>query len=161
MTTTRLLPLAALAAAVLIAGCGASIKHVKTVTTPSGSTARAAYAPVQTQIESLGTDIGSAVDGAPKQTDAALATQFTGLATRARTEIAAIDGLGVPTQAPAARTALRDALEKGTGDLQDIATASRAHDATAARTAAGKLVADSEVIRTARAAFEQSLAAAK
>jgi curli biogenesis system outer membrane secretion channel CsgG len=159
MTTDRLLPLAALAAAVLIAGCGSST--TKTTTAPTANSAKAAYTPVQAQIKGLGTDIGAAITAAPKSTDAALAATFTGLATRARIEVTALDGLAVPAQLTAARNALRDAVEKGTGDLQDIATASRAHDATAARTAAEKLVADSEVIRTARAAFEQSLNAAK
>jgi hypothetical protein len=159
MTTRRLLPLAALVAAVLIAGCGGS--GTKTTSAPSASAAQAAYVPVQTQIKSIGTDIGTAISGAPKATDAALTTQFSGLATRARTEVTAVDGLVVPAQVTATRTALRDALDKGAGDLQDIATASRAHDAAAARTAAEKLVADSEVIRSARAAFERSLNAAK
>jgi hypothetical protein len=155
MTTSRIAPLAALGAALTLAACGSSSSG------PSAADARAAYAPIKTQVVSLGTDIGTAIGEAPKETDAQLATQFDALSARGRKEKAALDALQLPDSVVAARNALRDALRKGTDDLSDIATAAKASDAAAARTAAEKLVADSEQIRTTRAAFEQALSAAK
>lgn len=95
---------------------------------------------------------------ASDETDAQLAAQFDALAARGRAQKAALDAVDVPDSLTAERNALRDALAKGTDDLTDIATASKASDAAAARTAAEKLVADSEQIRSARDAFETALA---
>lgn len=147
--------LAVLVTALSLTACGGGSDA------PSLDDAQAAYTPVKAKIVSLGTDIGAAIGQAPKQTDAELATNFAALAERGRAQKAALDGLDVPDDAVAARNALRDALAKGTDDLSDIATASKASDAAAARTAAEKLVADSEQIRSTRSAFEAALDDAK
>jgi len=150
MTMRRLLPLAALLAAIAIAGCGGSDQ-------PSAADAQSAYKPLRTQIVALGGSIGDAITNAGRQTDVALASTFAALAARGRSAVARLDELDVPKDLVAERNALRDAIDKGTGDLSDIATAARAHDAAAARTAASQLVTDSEQIKQARDAFEQAL----
>lgn len=152
MNPSRILPLAALVAAVSLAACGGGSDA------PTAADAKAAYAPIQTKIKSLGTDIGGAIGGASQATDAELAQQFDALADRGRAQKAEIDGIDVPDSLAALRNALRNALSKGTDDLTDIATASKASNAAAARAAAEKLVADSEQIRSARDAFEAALA---
>ncbi len=154
MNPSRILPLAALVVAVFLTACGGGSSDA-----PTAADAKAAYAPVQTKIKGLGTDIGAAVAQASSATDAELATQFDALADRGRAQKAEIDAVEVPDSLVAERNALRDALDKGTDDLTDIATASKASDAAAARTAAEKLISDSEQIREARDAFGAALAA--
>jgi hypothetical protein len=140
--TRRIVPLAALVAALAIAGCGGSSQ-------PSASGAKASYASVRTQITTLGSSIAAAIGAAGRETDAQLASAF-----------AALERLKVPDSLTAKRDALRDALTKGTDDLGAIASAARASDASAARAAAERLIADSATIKQARAAFEQALGAA-
>lgn len=151
MTMRRLLPLAALLAAFALAGCGGGSDQ------PSASDAQTAYSSVRTQLTGLGSSIGVAITAASRETDAQLAAAFSALAARGRAAVARLDELDVPDDLVAKRNALRDAVEKGTGDLSDIATAARASDAAAARTAAQQLIADSQQIREARAAFERAL----
>jgi hypothetical protein len=146
----------ALAVAGPLAGCGSSSSS-----SDSAAGAQTAYAPVKAELLALGTAIGAAVTGAPKQTDATLATQFDSLAARASTQIDKLQAIEVPSSAQAAATKLHDALTKATGDLSDIATAAKAHDASAARIAAEKLVTDSAAVKSARTAFEQQLKAAQ
>ncbi len=156
MTIRRLLPLAALLAAAALIGCGSSGSSQ-----PSASDAKAAYAPLRVQIVAIGGSIGAAITAANRETDVQLESAFSALAARGRAAVARLDSLKVPDSLVAKRDALRDAIDKGTGDLSDIATAARAHDAAAARTAAEQLVSDSQQIGTARAAFESALNSAK
>lgn len=153
MTIRRLLPLAALLATAALIGCGGSSQ-------PSAADAKTAYAPLRVQIVTIGGSIGAAITAASR-TDVQLESAFSALAARGRAAVARLDSLKVPDSLVAKRDALRDAIDKGTGDLSDIATAARAHDAAAARTAAEQLVSDSQQIGTARAAFESALSSAK
>lgn len=155
MTIRRLLPLAALLAAVLLIGCGSSDSDQ-----PSASDAQSAYSSVRTQVMTLGSSIGTAITSASRETDAQLSSAFSALAAQGHAAVERLDALDVPDDLVAKRNALRDAIQTGTGDLSDIATAARASDAAAARTAAQQLIADSEQIRTARMQFEQALNAA-
>ncbi len=152
MTTSRLLPPAALlaAAALLGAGCGGSSQ-------PSASDAQTSYSSIRTQISGLGTSIGTAMTGASRETDVQLAAAFAQLDSRGQAAVARLDALKVPDDLRDERQALSAALQRGTGDLADIARAARASDAAAARTAATQLIADSQQIRDARAAFERAL----
>jgi hypothetical protein len=151
MPTRRLLPLTALLAAVALSGCGGGSGQ------PSAADAKAAYASARAQIVGLGGSIGAAIGAASRETDVQLASAFDALATRGRAAVATLDALRVPGSLAAKRDALRNALEKGVGDLVDIASAARASDASAARTAAEQLISDSRTIRQARAAFERAL----
>jgi len=156
MTIRRLLPLVALLATVALIGCGSSGSSQ-----PSASDAKTAYAPLRVQIVAIGGSIGAVITAANRETDVQLESAFSALAARGRAAVARLDSLKVPDSLVAKRDALRDAIDKGTGDLSDIATAARAHDAAAARTAAEQLVSDSQQIGTARAAFESALNSAK
>jgi ABC-type enterochelin transport system substrate-binding protein len=151
MTMRRLLPLTALLAAVALVGCGSSSDQ------PSASDAQSDYASVRTQIVGLGSSIGTAITSASRETDAQLASAFSALAVRGRAAVARLDAIDVPDSLTAKRDALRDAVERGVGDLRDIATAARDSDAAAARAAAAQLIADSQQIGTARASFERAL----
>jgi hypothetical protein len=153
MTIRRLLPLAApLAAIALIgAGCGSSSDQ------PSAADAQTAYSSIRTQITGLGGSIGPAITDAGRETDVQLSDAFAQLNDRGQAAVARLDALDVPDDLKAKRQALSDALARGTADLADIARAARASDAAAARTAVQALIADSQQIRDARAAFERAL----
>jgi hypothetical protein len=154
MTTPRLLPLAALLAAVALigAGCGSSSDDE-----PSAADAQTTYSSVRTQITGLGDSIGSAITGANRQTDVQLADAFDQLRARGHAAVTRLQGLDVPDSLADERQALRDALDQGTEDLGNIADAARASDASAASAAVRQLIADSQQIRDARAAFERAL----
>jgi hypothetical protein len=153
MTTRRLLPLAALLAAVVLAGAGCGGGSDQ----PSGADAQSAYGPIRTQISGLGDSIGEAISAASGETDVQLAAAFAQLDARGHAAVARLDALDVPDDLRAERQALGRALQQGTGDLADIASAARASDAAAARAAVQQLIADSQQIKDARAAFERSL----
>ncbi len=150
MTMRRLLPLAALLVAVAAAGCGSS-------DAPSADDAKTSYESVRSQIVDLGGSIGDAINGASRSNDGQLSETFSSLKARGRSAVARLDDLKVPDSLDDERQALRDALDKGSDDLADIATAAQASDADAARQAAQQLVADSADIRTARDNFERAL----
>jgi hypothetical protein len=158
MTIRGLLPLAALLATVALigAGCGGGSDSDE----PSASDAQSAYSSVRAQISGLGDSIGSAITGAGRQTDVQLADSFAQLNDRAQATVERLQALEVPDDLRDERQALSDALDQGTADLADIARAARASDAAGARAAAEQLVADSQEIRDARAAFERALSAA-
>jgi hypothetical protein len=153
MTMPRLLPPAALLAAVALigAGCGGGSDQ------PSASDAQSDYSSVRAQITGLGDSIGTAINGASRETDAQLADAFAQLNDRGQAAVARLQALEVPDDLKDERQALGDALGEGTGDLADIARAARASDPAAASAAVRQLIADSQQIRDARAAFERAL----
>jgi hypothetical protein len=156
MTIRRQIPLAAVlataAAALGAAGCGSGSDQ------PSAADTRAAYQSIRAQIVGLGGSIGQEITDASRETDAQLSIAFEQLHARGEAVIAKLRGLEVPSDLQDKRDALRDALDRGTADLADVADAVRAHDAAAARSAAEQLVRDSQTIRDTRDSFERALA---
>lgn len=154
MTIRRLFPLAASLATVALigAGCGSSDSDQ-----PSAADAQSAYSSIRTQISGLGDSIGAAMTGANRQTDVQLSEAFAQLNDRAQATVERLQALDVPDELRDEQQALSDALDQGTGDLADIARAARSSDAAGARAAAQQLIADSQQIRDARAAFERAL----
>lgn len=146
------LALAALGS-VALTGCGDSDE-------PSAQETQEAYDAIQTRIEGLGAAIGAAVQAARSETDAAVERAFERLEQRGQAVQEQLSELAVPDDLADERDALRDAIERGSEDLGDIAAAVRASDPEAARQAAEDLVRDSQAIREARDAFEQALASA-
>jgi Spy/CpxP family protein refolding chaperone len=158
MTTRRLLPAAiALATAALVAaGCGGGGSDQ-----PSVADAQSAYQSIRTQVSNLGNAIGAEITNASRENDAQLSDAFDALQARGQAAVQRLQALDLPNDLTAKRDALRDALRRGTSDLHDIARAAGAHDAAAARDAVQQLIADSQTIRSARAAFENALAQAR
>jgi len=155
MTMPRLLPLAALLAAVALAGAGCGGDSGSDG--PSAADTQTAYSSVRAQITGLGDSIGTAITGASRDNDAQLADAFARLNARGQAAVARLQALEVPDELKDERQALSDALDQGTGDLADIASAARASDPAAASKAVQQLIADSQQIRDARAAFERAL----
>ncbi|MFL5816483.1 MAG: hypothetical protein ACJ76L_02675 [Conexibacter sp.] len=153
MTTRQLLPAALLAAVALIgAGCGGSSDDE-----PSAADAQTAYGPVKAQITGLGESIGTAMTSASRETDVEFAHAFAQLDARGHAVVARLNALEVPNDLDDERQAFSEALARGTADLADIASAARASDAAAARGAVKQLIADSQQLGNARAAFERAL----
>jgi len=145
---------AAVATAALIAGCGGDGgDDAKQDTAKFESGAKAAT----TETSDIGTDIGAAIQAAPKETDAALAATFTGLASRARAVVADLNALDPPAASREKVNALVGALGTGAQDLDAIATAARAHDASSARAATVTLGRDSPAITAAKDALDAEL----
>lgn len=108
------------------------------------------YKPLNDRLLGLGRELGSAVRGAESKNDAALARQFSSLATRledANKDIAALD---TPADLTDESKALTDTLDATVGDIEDIATAARGKDAQGAAAATVELAADSEDVNAAQ-----------
>ncbi len=106
-------PLALLALAVPVAGCGEDEKDQYIDD----------FKPLNDKLLDVGRDLGVAVQGADDQSDAALAKQFAGLATRlegVKKEIAALD---TPADLKDEAAALDKNLDATVEDLEDISEA--------------------------------------
>jgi hypothetical protein len=119
---------------------------------------KAQFGPVNTQIKKIGTDIGTAINGAAKATDVQLAKSFAGLAQRAAASAGKVGKLEGATGAnQITQRELQLALAKGAIDLAHISTAAGAHNANAARAATIALVKDSKPIVQARTKLAKAL----
>jgi hypothetical protein len=158
----RVLPIVALVA-LAVAGCGGDSKKDDEAATAAKAKAAAAAAfktgakAATAETTKIGDDLGTAIQGADKETDAALAATFTGLASRARGVVADLNALETPQASRAEVTALVGALGTGAQDLDAIATAARANDAASARSATETLIKDSPAIKAAKDALDTEL----
>ena len=108
------------------------------------------YKPLNDRLLSLGQDLGAAIQGAESKSDAALARQFSSLASRLRRVNKDIASLETPADLRDEAKALRDTLDDAIGDIEDIAKAARGKDAQAAAAATVELAADSEDVNAAQ-----------
>jgi hypothetical protein len=132
-----------------LAGCGGgSGTTASTSTEPSLSAFKTAFAAQKATLRALGTDVGSAVTGANHQTDAALFTQFQGLASRATALAGALGQLSPPSQYKSDLAALQSSITQVAGALHGIEAAAAAHDVSAAKAAADTLVADAQQVKS-------------
>lgn len=157
----RVLPIVALVA-LAFAGCGDSKKDDKAAAAAKAKAAAATAfktgaKAATTETTKIGDDLGTAIQGADKQTDAALAATFTSLAGRARGVVSDLNALQTPQESRAEVTALVGALSTGAQDLDAIATAARGSDASSARSATETLVKDSPAIKAAKDALDAEL----
>jgi hypothetical protein len=119
---------------------------------------KAQFAPLNTQIKKIGTDIGTAINGAANATDVQLAKSFAGLAQRAAASAGKVGKLKGATGAnQITQRQLQLALAKGAIDLSRISTAAGAHNAKAATAATLALVKDSKPIVLARTKLARAL----
>ena len=158
----RVLPIVALVA-LAFAGCGGDSKKDDEAAAAAKAKAAAAAAfktgakAATAETTKIGDDLGKAIQGAEEETDAALAATFTSLAGRARGVVDDLNALETPQESRAEVTALVGALTTGAQDLDAIATAARAHDASSARSATETLVRDSPAIKAAKDALDAEL----
>lgn len=152
------LRLAPLAAATVLAGCGAqddAAPRDRGAADPASL--RASFKAQRTTLDAIGSDIGTALQQAPGQRDAEVRATFEELADRARAAHAGLDTLDVPARLRARLDRLRAAVADGTRDLRAIAAAAAAGDAEAAAAATRRLGADGTAIAAASSALARAL----
>ena len=133
-------PLALLALAVPVAACGEDEKDQYIDD----------FKPLNDKLLDVGRDLGVAVQGADDQSDAALAKQFSGLATRlegVKKEIAALD---TPADLKDEAAALDKNLDATVGDLENISEAAGKNNAQGAAAATVQLATDAQRVNTAQ-----------
>jgi hypothetical protein len=111
-------PLALLALALPLAACGESEKD-KYIDD---------FKPLNDRLLAVGQDLGAAVGSAEKSSDAALAKQFSGLATRLKDVNKDIADLDTPKDLEDEALALNSRLDTTIGDLENLAAASARKD---------------------------------
>jgi hypothetical protein len=148
----KLLCAAAIAAAIAVAGCGSG----KSSSTSSADF-KAGFATSQREFRKLGTDIAKDITGAAAKTDAQLATEFGGLATRAGQQASQLATLKAPAKYSTRVTKLVAGFRAIKGDLSKIATAAKQHDAKSAEGATRALLTDAAKIKTADISLSKDL----
>lgn len=142
-----LMPL--LAALVVAAGCGGG--------GGSADQFKTAYSGADAQLRALGDDIGRAVSTAKGMTDAALAAEFNGFATRLRAIRDRLATLTPPDNAKTAFDRLRGGVDRVLNDLTAIAGAATAHDGARAKTATRQLFSDAPTVKDAAASVRRTV----
>jgi hypothetical protein len=135
--------------ALLAAGCGGEDEQ---------ETFAKDYRPISSDIERTGQNVAEAVNSAEGKTDAALATQFGGLARQADGLERRLGELDPPEDLKSTTDDLTAAMDRAGKDLRDIAGAARDHDAKRARTATEALARDSAPLRRTRLKLEKETA---
>jgi hypothetical protein len=121
-------------------GCGGSSE-------PSTSSFKSAFSAQKTKLRVLGADAGAAVEGAGKQTDSALLSQFQSLASRATSMAGALGQLDAPSKYKAELAMPQSSVTQVADALHSIEAAA-AHDASAAKAASETLVADAQQVKS-------------
>jgi hypothetical protein len=142
-------------AAFLCSSVLASIAAPASAATPPLSRS---FAPVNAQIVKIGVDIGTAIKHAENETDAQLAKQFAGLATRASAASIKVGKLkGASGSTATTQRKLQLALARGASDLAGIYQAAIVHSAAKAKAATIALIKDSAPIKANRIALAQAV----
>ena len=131
----------ALAAAMMLAsGCGSSSSG--SGTTAQLSTVRSDFRLVFNQFKHTSHAIGLAIKGASSQTDAQIASTFTGLAAQWQSDVAKLKSLHPPPSVAGPYQALSAAADRTEADLKTIVLAARNHSGSEAKQASARLVTD-------------------
>ena len=133
-------PLALLALAMPLAACGESEKD-KYIDD---------FKPLNDKLLALGQDLGKAVDGADKKSDAALAKEFSALAVQLKDVNKGIADLDTPAELENEALTLNVRLDATITDIENIAKAARQNNAEAAAAATVELATDAQKVNTAQ-----------
>ena len=140
-------------ASLAAAGCGSG--------SPSSSTGDAGFrsglATSQQDFRKLGTDLAHDITAAGSKTDAELAQEFGGLATRADQQASALAALQPPPRYRKRVAALVAGFHAVKTDLTDIATAATKHSASRAEAATRALLSDAAKIKAADVSLSKAL----
>jgi hypothetical protein len=142
--------LVALLALVLLAGCGGSSE-------PSTSSFKSAFSAQKAKLKTLGTEVGTAVEGASKKTDDDLVIEFRSLASRATVLAGALGQLEAPSKYKSELATLQSSLTQVAGALHSIEAAAAAHDGNAAKAGGEELVADAQQVKSSDNALSAKL----
>lgn len=153
MTRRRSACALAVAAGIAVAGCGSGGQ----TSTSSHASFKSGFATIQRNFRQLGTDIAKDITGAGKKTDAAIADEFSKLATRANQQAAQLDALNAPPPYRNQVAKMFTGFHAIKNDLSDIATAATNHNASNAEAATRELLRDAATIKSADDALSKSL----
>jgi hypothetical protein len=137
----------------VVAGCGSS--------KPSSSTShvdfKTGFVASQKDFRKLGTDIAKDIMGAGSKTDAELAKEFGGLATRAGQQASQLAALKAPAKYTRRVANLVAGFHGIKADLSKISTAATDHDASGGVSATRALLTDAAAIKTADTSLSKAL----
>ncbi len=150
MRLRLVLPLTLCALAFPLAACGESEKD-KYVDD---------FKPLNDDLLAIGRQLAAAVEGAESKSDAALATQFNGIAKDLGDLNDDIEALDTPDDLKGEADALNARIDDTVGDIEDIASAAEDNDAQAAAAATVKLAASARRVNTAQNRLAKATGAA-
>jgi hypothetical protein len=158
--------------AIVLAGCGSSSKTSSSAppsssasassstaatssTTTSSSAAgtgstgsfKSGFAADKVQFAALGANLQKALTQAGSKTDAQLATELSKLSDQAKAQAQKLSQLSPPAKYKTTLDNLVNSLNSVAADLKAISVAATKHDATAAKSATEKLVADATKVK--------------
>lgn len=139
-----------LAACLGVSACGGS-------SSTSLSSFKSAFAADQAQFRQFGTQLGESIAGAASKTDAALATEFSQLSSRAQEQAGKLSELKPPAKYKPNVDKLTAAFKEIASDLSGISSAAVKHDASAAKAASAKLVGAAESVKSSDGALSKPL----
>lgn len=142
----------AMTATIAVAGCGSG-----TSSSASQVDFKTGFATSQKDFRKLGTDIAKDITGAGSRTDAQLATEFGGLATRADQQAGGLAALKAPPKYTKRMSSLVAGFHAIKADLSKISTAATHHDAKRAEAATRSLLTDAAKIKTADTSLSKAL----
>jgi hypothetical protein len=125
----------------VLVGCGGS-------SGPTTSSFKAEFKVQKAKLHTLGDEIGSAVEDAGNQTDAALAKQFEGLASSATSLAGALGQLNPPSKFKDELASLQSSVTQVAGTLHSIEAAAAANDAASAKAGGEAIVADAKQVKS-------------
>jgi hypothetical protein len=108
------------------------------------------FASINTSLKTLGDEIGTTLTNAPSQTNAQLASAFSGYATQLQTLRTKLDDTSPPGDLKQDVFALSEAMAQAAKDMIAIAGAATAGDPAKAKAATMTFVSDSRELRDAR-----------
>ena len=123
----------------LVTGCGGSSSSS---TSDQTANLKTSYESVANQLKQSSQAIGTAIQQAPKQTDAQIAATFHNLATRWQNQLSQLQTLKPPSNLAASFNTVTGAASRVEADLTAIVAAAATHSGAAAKQASASLVTD-------------------
>lgn len=142
---------AALAATVMLTGCGGSSSSDQT------SKFKTDYEAVATQLQQSGRAIGTAIQQAPGKSDAQIYTTFHGLASRWQGQISRLQTLKPPSKVAADFNTITSAAARVESDLNAVVDAAATHSQAAGAQGGAAIVTDFLAVRSADAVLRRKL----
>jgi hypothetical protein len=152
-------PVCALAvtASIAVAGCGSG----KSSSSISRVDFKTGFAANHKEFSAFATAIAKDLTGAGSKTDAQLATEFDGLATRADQQASQLADLTPPSKYAKRMGTLVTGFHALKADLSTISTAATKHNAQSAETATRTLLTDAAKIKSADTSLSKDLGLVK
>jgi hypothetical protein len=143
----------AMAASILLAGCGSS----KSSSSSSRVAFKTGFAASHREFGELVAQIARDIPSASSKTDAQLAKEFRGLATRAGQQSSQLAAMTAPSKYAKRMTTMVAGFHALKGDLSTISSAATKHSVQGAETATRNLLTDAAKTKTADTSLAKAL----